>query len=54
MAAIYFSVVTFTTLGFGDFTPTTTPAQVLVMVEVVLGYAALGVLVFLISLGLRL
>jgi hypothetical protein len=42
---IYYSVVTFTTLGFGDITPRTPIAAVLVMVEVVTGYLMLGILI---------
>lgn len=45
--AIYFSVVTFTTLGFGDLTPklTSRPAQTWVMAEVIIGYVMLGGLI---------
>ena len=39
---IYYSVVTFTTLGFGDVTPTTPLGELLVMVEVIIGYVMLG------------
>ncbi len=39
---LYFSVVTFTTLGYGDFLPVTSAAKFLVMAEVVFGYTALG------------
>ena len=42
---IYYSVVTFTTLGFGDITPTTPVSAALVMIEVVFGYMMLGVLI---------
>ena len=42
---IYYSVVTFTTLGFGDITPRTPLAAGLVMVEVVTGYLMLGILI---------
>lgn len=42
---LYYSVVTFTTLGFGDVTPKTTPAAALVMAEVILGYIMLGGLI---------
>ncbi|MCB2187666.1 MAG: hypothetical protein KQJ78_14690 [Deltaproteobacteria bacterium] len=42
---LYFSVVTFTTLGFGDITPITWVASLLVMVEVVIGYIMLGGLI---------
>lgn len=42
---IYYSVVTFTTLGFGDITPKTTGAAMLVMTEVIIGYIMLGGLI---------
>lgn len=42
---LYYSVVTFTTLGFGDVTPTTVEASRWVMVEVILGYLMLGGLI---------
>lgn len=41
----YFSIVTFTTLGFGDFTPMNVPAQIAVALEVILGYIMLGGLI---------
>jgi hypothetical protein len=45
--AIYFSVVTFTTLGLGDVTPNLTNrvAQTWVMAEVIIGYVMLGGLI---------
>jgi uncharacterized protein YjbI with pentapeptide repeats len=42
---IYYSVITFTTLGFGDITPKTSLATWWVMAEVVLGYIMLGGLI---------
>lgn len=42
---LYYSVVTFTTLGFGDITPRTTLAAALVMAEVIVGYLMLGILI---------
>lgn len=42
---IYYSVVTFTTLGFGDITPRTPIAAAAVMLEVVVGYMMLGILI---------
>ncbi len=39
---VYYSVVTFTTLGYGDVLPGSTAAQLLAMSEVVLGYFSLG------------
>ena len=41
----YYSVVSFTTLGFGDIVPKTHLAAVLVMLEVILGYVMLGGLI---------
>ena len=41
----YYSVVTFTTLGFGDITPKTLSAEILVTIEVILGYIMLGGLI---------
>lgn len=40
--ALYFSVVTFTTLGFGDITPKSELGMLLVVAQVVLGYIMLG------------
>lgn len=42
---IYYSVVTFTTLGFGDITPLTNEATSWVMAEVITGYVMLGGLI---------
>ncbi len=42
LSPLYFSVVTLTTLGYGDALPTNVLSQVVVMVEVVLGYVMLG------------
>ena len=42
---IYYSVVTFTTLGFGDIVPQTSKAAWWVMAEVILGYTRLGGLI---------
>ena len=39
---IYYSVVTFTTLGFGGVTPTTWWGELMVMAEVICGYVMLG------------
>jgi uncharacterized protein YjbI with pentapeptide repeats len=40
----YFSIVTFTTLGFGDIKPATRTAEIIVSSEVILGYTLLGLL----------
>ena len=42
LSHIYFSVVTLTTLGFGDVVPTNWQGQVIVMFEVFTGYIMLG------------
>lgn len=42
ISPLYFSIVTLTTLGYGDALPASMPAQILVLVEVVLGYVMLG------------
>lgn len=42
---VYYSGVTFSTLGFGDITPTTSAASLMVLAEVVVGYVMLGGLV---------
>jgi len=42
LTPFYFSVVTFSTLGFGDVTPCNIVGQLVVMLEVLLGYAMLG------------
>lgn len=42
---IYFSVVTFVTLGYGDITPTTLTGMIPTVIEVILGYIMLGGLV---------
>ncbi len=42
LSSFYFSVVTLTTLGYGDVQPASAPAQALAMVEVAIGYVMLG------------
>lgn len=42
LSPFYFSVVTMTTLGFGDVTPTTIGGQIVTMIEVTAGYVMLG------------
>ena len=49
LTAIYFSIVTFTTLGFGDISPATELAKVIVILEVILGYIVLGSFVLLLG-----
>lgn len=45
LAKFYFSVVTFTTLGFGDIIPASNIAVIVVMSEVTCGYLMLGALI---------
>jgi hypothetical protein len=40
----YFSIVTYTTLGFGDVKPNSLGGEILVSLEVILGYVTLGLL----------
>jgi len=44
LTPFYFSVVTFTTLGYGDILPVHWLGEALVIIEVVLGYSTLGLL----------
>lgn len=45
LTSLYFSVVTFTTLGFGDVTPKNPAAHLWIMAEVIFGYLMLGGLI---------
>ncbi len=47
--AVYFSVVTFSTLGYGDISPKTDLGKVIVISEVVVGYMMGGLLVAILS-----
>lgn len=40
----YFSIVTYTTLGFGDVKPANLAGEIIVSSEVILGYTTLGLL----------
>ena len=40
----YFSIVTYTTLGFGDVKPNSLAGEILVSLEVIMGYVTLGLL----------
>ncbi|MFT5733438.1 MAG: hypothetical protein ACJA0V_002499 [Planctomycetota bacterium] len=40
----YYSIVTYTTLGFGDITPSHWLGEIIIVIEVVLGYLTLGLL----------
>jgi len=46
---LYYSIVTFTTLGFGDISPMTTGAAFVVSLEVISGYVMLGGLISIFS-----
>jgi uncharacterized protein YjbI with pentapeptide repeats len=46
---LYYSIVTFTTLGFGDISPNTTGAAFVVSIEVISGYIMLGGLISIFS-----
>ncbi len=46
---LYYSIVTLTTLGFGDVTPLTYPAMIFVSMEVLLGYIIFGCLISFLS-----
>jgi hypothetical protein len=42
LSPLYYSVVTLTTLGYGDVVPASLGAQIIAIVEVLIGYLALG------------
>ncbi len=42
ISPLYFSVVTLTTLGYGDVVPASVPAQILAVFQALLGYVGLG------------
>ena len=42
ISSFYYSVVTLTTLGYGDVLPASTAAQIVAMCEVAIGYVMLG------------
>lgn len=44
LSPFYYSIVTYTTLGFGDITPMNWVGEIVVVAEVVLGYTTLGLL----------
>jgi hypothetical protein len=45
ISLFYYSIVTFTTLGFGDIVPKIPGLQIIIMIEVILGYIMLGGLI---------
>jgi len=49
ISALYFSVVTFTTLGYGDIRPATAAGEIAAMAEVIIGYMMLGGLLSILS-----
>lgn len=50
LMSFYFSVITFTTLGYGDIHPASAPAQILAGLESLMGGALLALLVAVLSL----
>jgi uncharacterized protein YjbI with pentapeptide repeats len=44
LSPFYYSIVTYTTLGFGDITPKSWVGEIVVVAEVVMGYTTLGLL----------
>ncbi len=48
----YFSIVTFTTLGFGDITPQNIWGEIFLVIEVIIGYLMLGLLIHMLALKL--
>jgi uncharacterized protein YjbI with pentapeptide repeats len=49
LSNLYYSFVTFTTLGYGDVVPASAPAQMLAAIEAVVGYVGLGGLLSILS-----
>ncbi|MFT4554356.1 MAG: hypothetical protein ACI9S8_003007 [Chlamydiales bacterium] len=49
LSPLYFSLITLTTLGYGDAVPASTSAQILSMIEVAIGYMMLGGLLSILS-----
>lgn len=45
ISLLYYSIVTFTTLGFGDIVPQIPVLQIVIIIEVILGYIMLGGLI---------
>ena len=50
LSPLYFSIVTLTTLGYGDVVPMTWSAQIVAMIEVCTGYIMLGGLLSILSI----
>jgi voltage-gated potassium channel Kch len=49
LTSLYFSVVTFATLGFGDITPVSDAGKLWVIFEVMCGYVMFGILITLVA-----
>ena len=49
VTAIYFSIVTFATLGFGDISPISITGKIATISEVLLGYAIFGILITMVA-----
>ena len=48
---VYFSIITMTTVGYGDIYPQTTLARVIVGIECLTSYILLGIMIGIISRG---
>lgn len=49
LEALYFSVITFTTVGFGDYTPLPGFGQIIVATEAIVGYVMFGVMLVILT-----
>ncbi len=49
VTSIYFSIVTFATLGFGDISPISITGKIATISEVLLGYAIFGILITMVA-----
>ena len=50
LSPLYYSVVTLTTLGYGDVVPASASGQLVAMIEVITGYIMLGGLLSIFSI----
>jgi hypothetical protein len=47
--SLYFSIITLTTVGYGDFSPQTTPGKIFTMIYVLVGLGLISGFVFLLA-----
>lgn len=47
--SLYFSVITLTTVGYGDFSPTTVPGKIFTMIYVLIGLGLISGFVYLLA-----